>query len=111
MVMKANRIIFLMFVAMILAFGFVVACGDDDDDNDDSGDDTTPASCEEAMAFLFGSDGCFTLTDAEDNTITPNDLCGGEYDDVTPCYTNCYDDNDDCNSMGDCLTADCGLSF
>jgi hypothetical protein len=99
------------FGALMLAFSFLAACGDDDDD-DSSSDDTEPTSCEDAMTFMFSpQDGCFTLTDADENAITPEELCTAAYEDVAGCYKACYDENDDCDSMGDCLTTNCGLNF
>lgn len=110
--MKLERIYLLAGLAVfVLAVGLVAACGDDDDD-DAVGDDTGPVTCEEAMDFLFGTKGCFTLTDNNDDIITADTLCTDPaYEDLVGCYQTCYDENDDCDSMGVCLTKICGLSF
>jgi hypothetical protein len=106
----------VLFAALALAIGLVIACGssssDDDDDDATTGDDTaSTTSCDEAMTFMFGDSGCFTLKDSNGNVITPEDLCGGDYNDVAPCYIECYDDNDDCPTMQVCLTDKCGLQL
>ena len=104
-----------LIAAMAAAIGLIAACGSDsaeDDDSTTSDDDTaSAASCDEAMTFMFGDQGCFTLKDSDGNVITPDDLCGGDYEDVVPCYIQCYDDNDTCPEMQTCLTNECGLQL
>ena len=114
--MKMNKFIILaIFAVLTLAIGLIAACSSGDDDDDDStssGDDTaTATSCDEAMTFMFGDQGCFTLKDNEGNVITPSDLCNGDFQDVVPCYIDCYDSNDDCPTMQTCLTDQCGLQL
>ncbi|MBZ0272733.1 hypothetical protein K8I61_11900 [bacterium] len=84
---------------------------DDDFDDDESDDDAGPG-CVDAMSFLFGDDGCFTLVDGEGHVIEPGELCSNpDYVHERDCYMACYDNNDDCDSMGECLVDNCGLSF
>lgn len=112
--MKLNKLFLLVLAASFLVgAGLFIGCGSDDDDDDETTtDDDGESTCEEAMTFLFEPEtGCFELSDGEGNTITPEDLCGGDYADQVECYKGCYDENNDCQTMGDCLSDTCGIDF
>ncbi|MCZ7586448.1 MAG: hypothetical protein M5R36_25690 [Deltaproteobacteria bacterium] len=90
-----------------------VACGsgdDDDDDDDDAAadDDAGPADCATVMDFLFNICG-FEIRDNEHNVISNEDLCGPDYETEAECFSFCYEDNENCNQMWECMQLNCGL--
>jgi hypothetical protein len=105
---------FLAVFLTALLPGCTEETGEGDTDNPAvTGDDDTAdgGACETAMSFLFGDNGCFFLKTGEGDPVTVQDLCSLIYQDVAPCYISCYEDNNTCDAMAACLTANCGLDL
>ena len=100
-----------VFILILISATVLISCSSSDK-GDDSGDsDSGPTDCNEAMTFIFGPDGCFTLRDGDGNVVTPEQLCSGAYEDVAPCYIECYDKKKDCSFLQECLTNECGVGL